>query len=178
MRLLILDRDGVINQDSDEYIKTVDEWIPLPGSLEAIARLNQAGYHVVVATNQSGIGRGYYDHTTLNAMHHKMHKLLAKMGGHIDAVFYCPHGPEDLCDCRKPKTGMYKDIARRWGVDLKGVPVIGDSRRDLEAAVSMGAKPILVKTGKGKASISNLSGLGKVDIYDDLAKVVDTLVKA
>ena len=178
MKLVILDRDGVINQDSDEYIKTVDEWIPLPGSLEAIARLNQAGYHVVVATNQSGIARGYFDHTALNAMHHKMHKLLAKLGGQIDGVLYCPHAPEDRCECRKPKPGMYLDIARRWGIDLKGVPVIGDSRRDLEAAVSMEAKPILVKTGKGAGTMSDLSGLGNVDVYEDLAKVVDKLVNA
>ncbi len=178
MNLIILDRDGVINQDSDEYIKSVDEWIPIPGSLEAIARLNQAGYHVVVATNQSGIARGYYDPTTLNAMHNKMHKLLAKLGGHIDGILFCPHAPEDNCDCRKPKTGMYKDIARRWGTSLKDVPVVGDSRRDLEAAVSMGATPILVKTGKGKRTMSDLAGLGEVEIYDDLAHFVRRLIDA
>lgn len=178
MKLVILDRDGVINRDSDQYIKSVDEWVPIEGSLEAIARLNQAGYHIVVATNQSGIGRGYFDHAVLNAMHHKMHKLLAKLGGHIDAVLYCPHAPEDSCECRKPKPGMYKEIARRWGVDLKGVPVIGDSRRDLEAAVSMDAKPILVRTGKGAGTMSDLSGLGEIEIYDDLAQVADTLVNA
>jgi D-glycero-D-manno-heptose 1,7-bisphosphate phosphatase len=176
MKLVILDRDGVINQDSDDYIKSVDEWIPIPGSMEAIARLNQAGYHVVVATNQSGVARGYFDQSTLNAMHHKMHKLLTKMGGHVDGILFCPHSPEDDCDCRKPGTGMYKDIARRWGVSLKGVPVVGDSRRDLEAAVAVGATPILVKTGKGMRTISNLSGLGEVAIYDDLAHAVNTLI--
>lgn len=176
MKLIILDRDGVINQDSDEYIKTVDEWIPIPGSLEAIARLNQAGYHVVIATNQSGIARGYYDPTTLNAMHNKMHKLLSKLGGHVDGILFCPHAPEDKCDCRKPKTGMYKDIARRWGTSLNNVPVVGDSRRDLEAAVAIGATPILVKTGKGKHTLSDLSGLGKVEIYSDLAHFVGRLL--
>jgi len=176
MKLIILDRDGVINQDSDEYIKTVDEWIPIPGSLEAIARLNQAGYHVVVATNQSGIARGYYDPSTLNAMHNKMHKLLAKLGGHVDGILFCPHAPEDNCDCRKPKTGMYKEIARRWGTSLENVPVVGDSRRDLEAAVSMGATPILVKTGKGKRTMSDLAGLGAVEIYNDLAHFVGRLI--
>jgi D-glycero-D-manno-heptose 1,7-bisphosphate phosphatase len=178
MKLIILDRDGVINEDSDEYIKSVDEWVPIPGSLEAIARLNQAGYHVVVATNQSGIARGYYDLTNLNAMHQKMHKLLAKLGGHVDGILFCPHAPEDTCDCRKPKTGMFEDIARRWGISLKGVPIVGDSRRDLEAAVSMGATPILVKTGKGKRTMSDLSGLGNVEIYNDLAHVVGGLVDA
>jgi D-glycero-D-manno-heptose 1,7-bisphosphate phosphatase len=178
MKLIILDRDGVINEDSDEYIKSVDEWVPIPGSLEAIARLNQAGYHVVVATNQSGIARGYYDLTNLNAMHQKMHKLLAKVGGHVDGILFCPHAPEDTCDCRKPKTGMFEDIARRWGISLKGVPIVGDSRRDLEAAVSMGATPILVKTGKGKRTMSDLSGLGNVEIYNDLAHVVGGLVDA
>ena len=176
MKLVILDRDGVINQDSDDYIKTVDEWIPIPGSLEAIARLNQAGYHVVVATNQSGIARGYFDLTTLNAMHHKMHKLLVKIGGHVDGILFCPHAPEDLCDCRKPKPGMYRNIAQRWGISLEGVPIIGDSRRDLEAAVSVGATPILVKTGKGTRTMADLSGLGEVEIHIDLAHAVNRLV--
>lgn len=176
MKLIILDRDGVINQASDEYIKSVDEWIPIPGSLEAIVRLNHAGYHVVVATTQSGLARGYYDLSTLNAIHQKMHQLLAKLGGHVDGVLFCPHLPDDDCLCRKPKPGMYKEIAKRWGISLKGVPVIGDSRRDLEAAVAVGAKPILVKTGKGSRTLDDLSGLGKVEIYDDLAHAVDGLI--
>lgn len=178
MKLLILDRDGVINQDSDDFIKSVDEWIPLPGSLEAIARLNQAGYHVVVATNQSGIARGYFDLATLNAMHHKMHQLLAKMGGHIDGILFCPHAPEDDCQCRKPKPGMYLEIASRWGADIKGVPVIGDSLRDLEAAIAVGATPILVKTGKGERTLAELSGLGGIKIFEDLSCAADELITA
>ncbi len=176
MKLIILDRDGVINQDSDSYVKTVDEWIPLPGSLEAIVRLNQAGYHVVVATNQSGIGRGYYDLATLDAIHQKMHQLLGKLGGHVDGIMFCPHTPDDNCECRKPKTGMYREIARRWGISLEGVPVIGDSHRDLEAAVAVGGKAILVKTGKGEKTLGNLSGLGKVKICDNLGSAVDELI--
>jgi len=177
MKLVILDRDGVINQDSDNYVRSVDEWIPLPGSLEAIARLNQAGYHVVVATNQSGIARGYFDLATLNAMHHKMHKLLAKMGGHVDGVLFCPHSPDDNCQCRKPKPGMYKEIANRWGVSTKGIPVIGDSRRDLEAAIAVGATPILVKTGKGERTLADIAGLGEVRIYENLSSAADDLIK-
>lgn len=177
MKLVILDRDGVINQDSDDYIKSVDEWIPINGSLEAIARLNQAGYQVLVATNQSGIGRGYYDLFMLNAMHQKMHKLLAKLGAHVDAILFCPHTPEDRCRCRKPGTGMYEEIANRWGISLAGIAVVGDSRRDLEPAISMGARPILVKTGKGSKTISNLKNIGaKVEIYEDLAKAVEGLL--
>ena len=149
MKLVILDRDGVINHDSDHFIKSPDEWKPIPGSLEAIARLNQAGYRVVIATNQSGIGRGLFDMATLNAIHDKMHKMLAQMGGRIDALFFCPHAADSKCDCRKPRPGMFEEISRRFNMDLKGVPAIGDSLRDLQAAVSMGAMPVLVRTGKG-----------------------------
>ena len=132
MKLVILDRDGVINQDSAEYIKSPEEWKPLPGSLEAIARLNQGGYHVVVATNQSGVGRGLLDMATLNAIHEKMHKALAQAGGRIDAVFYCPHAEDANCNCRKPKPGLLEDIARRFNADLTDVPCIGDALRDLQ----------------------------------------------
>ncbi len=149
MKLVILDRDGTINIDSDEYVKTADEWQPLPGALEAIARLNHAGWHVVVATNQSGLGRGLYDIGALNAMHAKMHKLLAAVGGRVDAVFFCPHAPEDACQCRKPAPGLFEQIGERLGVDLADVPTVGDSARDLQAGASVGCEPHLVLTGKG-----------------------------
>ena len=149
MKLIILDRDGVINIDSDQFIKSPDEWKPIPGSLEAIARLTREGWRVVVATNQSGLARGLFEMATLNAIHAKMHKAVAQMGGRIEAVFYCPHAAEMNCECRKPKSGLFNEIATRYGRDLQGVPSIGDSLRDLEAAVSVGAKPLLVKTGKG-----------------------------
>lgn len=176
MKAIILDRDGVINEDSDEFIKSVDEWIPIPGSLEAIARLTHAGYHVAVASNQSGLSRGLFDVTTLDAMHQKMYTMLAKLGGQVDLIAFCPHGPDDDCDCRKPKPGLYHEIAGRWGIKLKGMPIIGDSRRDLEAAVAVGAQPVLVRTGKGDKTLSNLSGLGEVSIYDNLAQAVDALL--
>ena len=149
MKLIILDRDGVINYDSDQFIKSPQEWKPIPGSLEAIARLNQADYRVVVATNQSGIGRGLFDMPTLNAIHDKMHKACALVGARIDAVFFCPHAAQADCLCRKPKTGMVEEIAARYNVDMKGVPSVGDSLRDLNCAAKVGAQPILVLTGKG-----------------------------
>jgi len=151
-KLVILDRDGVINVDSDHYIKSVDEWQPIPGSLEAISKLNYSGYKVVVCTNQSGIGRGLYDVNTLNEMHDKMQKILAKQGGHIDAIFFCPHTDEDNCNCRKPKNGMFLEILARFhlGDSLQGIPIVGDSLRDLVGGVSLGAEPHLVLTGKGE----------------------------
>jgi D-glycero-D-manno-heptose 1,7-bisphosphate phosphatase len=149
MKLIILDRDGVINFDSDQFIKNPEEWKPIPGSLEAIARLCQANYRVVVATNQSGVGRGLFDMSVLNAIHDKMHKACALMGGRIDAVFFCPHTAEANCNCRKPKSGMIEEIASRYNMDLKDVPAVGDSLRDLEASVRLGAQPYLVLTGKG-----------------------------
>ena len=148
MKLVILDRDGTINLDSDEYVKSPEEWIPIPGALEGIARLNHAGWHVVVATNQSGLGRGLYDIEALNAMHAKMHKALAAVGGRIDAVFYCPHTPDEGCRCRKPAPGLFEQIGERFGVDLRTVPVVGDTLRDLEAGVVVGCQPHLVLTGK------------------------------
>jgi D-glycero-D-manno-heptose 1,7-bisphosphate phosphatase len=152
MKLVILDRDGVINFDSDQFIKSPDEWKPIPGSLEAIAALNQAGFRVALATNQSGIERGLFDMATLNAIHDKMHRALAQAGGRIDALFYCPHTADTNCSCRKPKPGMIEEIARRFGTDLDGVPCVGDSLRDLQAGIPLGALPILVRTGKGKAT--------------------------
>ena len=148
MKLVILDRDGTINSDSDDFVKTPDEWMPLPGALEAIARLSQAGWHVVIASNQSGLGRGLFDVASLNAMHAKMHKMLAAVGGRVDAVFYCPHSPEESCNCRKPLPGLFEQIGSRFGVPLKGVPTAGDSSRDLQAGSAAGCEPHLVLTGK------------------------------
>ncbi len=177
MRLIILDRDGVINEDSDNYVKSVDEWQPIPGSIDAIARLSRNDYRVVVATNQSGIARGYYDVETLMAMHDKMHHLVNEAGGVIEAVFFCPHGPDDNCDCRKPKPGMYVDAGERLRTDLKDVPVIGDSLRDLEAAEAVGARPILVRTGKGMRTLEKLGDAARnMEVFDDLAAAVDALL--
>jgi len=177
MKLVILDRDGVINQDSAEFIKNPDEWEPIPGSLEAIARLNHAGYHVVVATNQSGVGRGLLDMTALSAIHDKMHKALAQAGGRIDAVFYCPHAQDAGCNCRKPKPGLLEDIARRFNVDLAGVPCIGDSLRDLEAAVLVEAQPILVLTGKGKKTQAAGGLPPNTQVYADLDAAVKSIAQ-
>lgn len=149
MKLVILDRDGVINHDSDHYIKSPDEWRPIPGSLEAMARLTQAGWRLVVATNQSGVGRGLFDMATLNAIHAKMHRAAAQAGARIESVFYCPDTDEASSPCRKPNPGMFTAIAERYGVPLERVPAVGDSLRDLQAAARAGAQPYLVLTGKG-----------------------------
>ncbi len=151
MKLVIIDRDGTINAESADFIKSPEEWMPLPGALEAIARLNHAGWHVVVASNQSGLGRGLFDVASLNAMHAKMYKMLAAVGGRIDAVFYCPHTPDDKCHCRKPKPGLFEQIGERYGIDLKGVAVVGDALRDVVAGASAGCEPHLVLTGNGAA---------------------------
>ena len=171
-RLIILDRDGVINKDSDLYIKSPEEWLPIPGSLEAIARLNQWGYRVVVCTNQSGIGRGLFGMDTLNSIHDKMVKAVAHAGGSIDAIFYCPHTNADNCDCRKPKAGMLREIGTRFNVDLAGVPVVGDSLRDLQAALAVGAKPILVLTGKGQKTRLDPTLPAGIPAFADLAEAV------
>jgi D-glycero-D-manno-heptose 1,7-bisphosphate phosphatase len=176
MKLIILDRDGVINQDSDQYIKSPKEWIPIPGSLEAIARLNKANYRVAIATNQSGIARGLFSLYALNAMHKKMNALLAQHGGRIDGVFFCPHGPDDDCHCRKPKTGLFQQIARRLSTELKGVPAVGDSLRDIQAASQAGAKPYLVLTGKGKRTLKAGNLPREIPVFDNLFSVVETLV--
>jgi D-glycero-D-manno-heptose 1,7-bisphosphate phosphatase len=176
MKLVILDRDGVINHDSAEFIKNPDEWVPIPGSLEAIARLNQAGYHVVLATNQSGVGRGLLDIATLCAIHDKMHVALAQAGARVDAVFYCPHGIDEGCKCRKPKPGMFEDIAHRFNLDLAGVPSVGDSLRDLQASAAVGAQPILVLTGKGEQTKAAGGLPAQTQIYADLAAAVKSIV--
>jgi D-glycero-D-manno-heptose 1,7-bisphosphate phosphatase len=176
VKLIILDRDGVINYDSDQFIKSPDEWRPIPGSLEAIARLNHAGFRVVVATNQSGLGRGLFDMATLIAINDKMHKSLAQLGGRIDAVFYCPHAADSACECRKPKPGMFIEIANRFGVELTGVPCVGDSVRDLEAATTVEAQPILVLTGKGEKTLRDGVFPANTIIFPDLAFVVTALL--
>ncbi len=176
MKLIILDRDGVINQDSEHYIKSPEEWVPLPGSLEAIARLNQGGYRVMVATNQSGLARGLFDIDALQAIHQKMHNLLEKVGGHIDGVFFCPHGPDARCNCRKPKPGLFHQIERRLRLDLHGVPAVGDSLRDIIAAQRAGATPILVRTGSGQRTQSQKELPRDIQVYQDLAAAVDALI--
>lgn len=177
MKLIILDRDGVINEDSDQYIKSVDEFIPIAGSLEAITKLNHAGYTVMIATNQSGIARGMFAIDTLNAIHNKLRRELTAYGGRIDGIFFCPHGPDDHCQCRKPKPGLFYEIAERTGQNLLGVPSIGDSLRDLQAATTAGATPILVKTGKGMRTLQKAHGLTDVPVYNNLADYVDVLLE-
>ena len=177
MKLIILDRDGVINEDSDEYIKSPEEFIPIAGSIEAMARLYRAGYRIVIATNQSGVARGYFDIETLNRMHEKLQHLLTAQGGQIDGIFYCPHGPDDHCACRKPKPGLLHEIQKRFKVNLSGIYAVGDSLRDLQAAQSVGATPVLVKTGKGERTIKKNEGLDGVPIYENLAAYVDELLK-
>jgi D-glycero-D-manno-heptose 1,7-bisphosphate phosphatase len=176
MKLIILDRDGVINFDSDQYIKSPAEWKPIPGSPEAIARLNQAGYRVVVATNQSGVGRGLFEMDTLNAIHDKMHRTIAAAGGRIDAVFYCPHAADAKCECRKPKPGMFERIASCYNLDLTSVPAIGDSLRDLQAAATAGALPMLVLTGKGERTMAEGGLPEETIVFKDLAAAVDDLL--
>ena len=176
MKLIILDRDGVINLDSDHFIKTPEEWKPIDGSLEAIARLNQAGYRVVVATNQSGVGRGLFDMAMLNAIHAKMHKAVASVGGRIDAVFYCPHAAETKCACRKPQAGMYLEIAERFNISLVNVLTVGDSLRDLQAAVAVGASPILVLTGKGNKTLAAGDLPENTQVFADLSRAIDQVL--
>ncbi|MDH3286391.1 MAG: D-glycero-beta-D-manno-heptose 1,7-bisphosphate 7-phosphatase [Betaproteobacteria bacterium] len=176
MKLVILDRDGVINHDSDAYIKNPDEWKPIAGSLEAIAKLTQSGFHVVVATNQAGVGRGLFDMATLNAIHDRMHRAVGQAGGRIDAVFYCPHAQEANCNCRKPKPGLLEEIGHRFNTSLKGLPCIGDALRDLEAAAAVGAQPILVLTGKGtKTRLETLPA--DTLVYANLAEAAKSLAQ-
>lgn len=178
MKLVILDRDGVINQDSNQFIKNPDEWIPIAGSLEAIALLNQHGFHVAIATNQSGVSRGLFDMGTLNAIHNKMHRELAALGGRIDAVFFCPHAADDHCHCRKPDIGMIEEIGKRFSVDLKGVPAVGDALRDLQAFANAGCHPILVITGKGQETLSKGNLPANTVVFADLAEAVQSIIEA
>ena len=160
-RLVILDRDGVINHDSDEFVKTPAEWLPIDGSIEAIAKLSSAGFTVAVATNQSGIGRKLLDKPALNAMHDKLRALVKDAGGDLERIVYCPHHPDAGCECRKPAPGLYKQLSRHYGVPLDGVPIVGDSERDLDAARAVNARPILVLTGKGSKTAADLETLGR-----------------
>jgi D-glycero-D-manno-heptose 1,7-bisphosphate phosphatase len=175
MKLLILDRDGVVNYDSDAYIKSLDEWIPLPGAIDAIARLSKAGWTVAVATNQSGLARGYYDLPTLEAMHAKLRELVAEQGGELGLIVHCPHGPDDGCTCRKPKPGMLQQIAAHYGVSLQGVWFVGDSSGDLSAACAVDCQPVLVKTGKGERTLAKALPVGTL-VFDDLAAVAAQLL--
>lgn len=175
MRLIILDRDGVINHDSDAYIKSPEEWQPIPGSLEAIARLHQAGYKVFVVTNQSGLARKLFDVDMLNRIHHKMIDAVRHKGGEIDGVFFCPHGPDTGCTCRKPLPGLFLELAERLKINLAGIYAVGDSARDLTAARTVGALPILVRTGKGERTLAK-GGLGTTLIFADLATFTEALL--
>lgn len=176
MELVILDRDGVINQDSTRHIRSPEEWIPIPGSLDAIARLNRASYRVVVATNQSGLARRLFDIETLNRIHETMQRQLAEVGGHVDAVFICPCHPKDNCDCFKPNPGMLLDISKRLRTPLDTVPFIGDKLIDIQAARAAGARPFLVKTGNGRKTLKSKQNLDDVEVFDDLAAAADALI--
>ncbi|CUA81503.1 MULTISPECIES: D-glycero-beta-D-manno-heptose 1,7-bisphosphate 7-phosphatase [Gulbenkiania] len=176
MKLVILDRDGVINEDRDDFVKSSMEWVPLPRSIEAIANLTQAGWRVVVATNQSGLGRGLFDMHALNAMHEKMHRLVNQAGGRIDAVVFCPHTAADRCNCRKPAPGMVLDIADRFNIRTQGIPMVGDSLRDLQAVAAVGGRPILVKTGKGEKTLAQ-GGLPEGTlVFDNLYMAAEHLI--
>jgi len=176
--LIILDRDGVINQDSREFVKNADEWVPLPGSIGAIAALDAAGYTVAVASNQSGLARGLFDRDALRAMHRKLRRLVVNEGGRVDRIVVCPHGPDEGCPCRKPGPGLLHRLARHYGTSLDGVPVVGDSLRDLQAAAAAGATPLLVRTGNGRKTLANLPHeLRSVPVFDDLAAVAASLTR-
>ena len=176
-RLVILDRDGVINRDSPDFVKSADEWIPLDGSIAAIASLSQAGFAVAVASNQSGLARGLFDHEALRRMHRKLVDLVVAEGGKVALIVICPHGPDDGCDCRKPAPGLLLQVADSLDVALDNVPVIGDSLRDLEAAIAVGAKPVLVRTGNGATTENALpDDLKDIPVFDDLSEAAAALV--
>lgn len=174
-KLLVVDRDGVINKDSPDYIRTPDEWIPLPGSLEAIAALNRAEYEVVVATNQSGVGRGLFTAEVLAAIHRKMTAGVEAAGGRLAGIFFCPHAPEANCDCRKPRPGLLRQIETAFGCSLTGQPIVGDSERDLVAAQAVGGRAILVRTGNGRDTEARLKASSGIEVFDDLAAVAAAL---
>lgn len=176
-RLVILDRDGVINLDSDAFIKSPAEWVPVEGSLEAIALMSRNGFTIAVATNQSGIARGLYDRRALAAIHRKMRKAAAAAGGSIDRIVYCPHGPDEGCDCRKPAAGLLKRLERHYDQPLRDVPIIGDTERDLAAARAVHGRPILVLSGNGYRTREALAKAGEVvETYDDLLAAAVALV--
>lgn len=177
MKLVVLDRDGVINQDRDDYIKSVEEWEPIERSLDAIANLTQAGWHIVVATNQSGIGRKKFTMEALNAMHIKMNRLLAQVGGRIDAIFFCPHTPDDKCQCRKPQPGLLLDIAERFSVNTDSLIMVGDKMSDLQAIAAVGGMPLLVKTGRGEKTLGQQGLPDGTQIFSDLYAAAEYLIK-
>lgn len=166
-KFVLLDRDGVINEDSDAYIKSPEEWRPIPGSMEALALLNQAGFQLAVITNQSGLARGLFTNETLAEIHAKMHRIANKQDGHIEKIYYCPHGPDDDCNCRKPAPGLLLQFAHENGLELTDVPFVGDSIRDIEAALNAGASPVLVRTGKGQKTLQQHPNLN-IPIFDNL----------
>ena len=168
--LVILDRDGVINEDSAEYIKSVDEWLPIPGAITAIADLSRAGFRVAVATNQSGLARGYFDELTLALMHEKLHALVEAEGGQIDGIFLCPHGPDEGCACRKPATGMLEQMEHEFASPVAGAWFIGDSLKDLDCALAKGCQPALVLTGKGQQTLASLNATRRstTPVFPDL----------
>ena len=174
-RFVLLDRDGVINQESDDFIKSPEEWLPIEGSLEAIALLNAHGYQVIVVTNQSGVARGLFDETILEKIHAKMRQLVSEKGGNITAIYFCPHGANSDCECRKPKAGLLKAFAADFHVDLTTITVIGDSLRDLQAAERVGAKPIMVKTGKGQQTLLNNPQLN-IPVFENLYDAAQHLI--
>lgn len=178
---IILDRDGVINEDSDAYIKSLAEWRPLPGSIDALARLSRAGHHLAVATNQSGLGRGLFGQDALDAMHAELNALVQAAGGRLEGIFYCPHTPEDGCDCRKPLPGLLDAIGSELGWPLQNSLMVGDSLRDLEAGLARGCRPVLVRTGKGERTLAQLAKtprreLAQLPVYTDLAAFADAVL--
>jgi D-glycero-D-manno-heptose 1,7-bisphosphate phosphatase len=181
VKLVILGRDGILNEFRDDHVKAPDEWFPVPGALEAVSRMNHAGWHVVLATNQSGIGRGMIDMASVNAVHAHLNKQLMAVGGRIDAVFFCPHTPEDRCDCRKPLPGLVRDIGKRYGIDLKQVPMVGDTLRDLQAAHAAGCEPHLILSGRAallgqalvQAMVDQVPG---TRVHADLAEFAEYLL--
>ena len=176
-KLVILDRDGVINRDSSDFVKSADDWIPLDGSILAIAALSKAGFTIAIASNQSGLARGLFEQAALDTMHEKLHGLVSAAGGCVDRIVVCPHAPGDGCDCRKPKAGMLYEIAKHYAVSLHGVPIIGDSLRDLQAAVAAQARPILVRTGNGQQTAEKLPAeLAEIDVYENLAAAATALL--
>lgn len=176
--LVILDRDGVINRDSHAFVKSSDEWIPLPGSINAIAELSRGGFTIAIASNQSGLARGLFDRNALRSMHRKLRRLVTAAGGHVDRIVVCPHGPDDDCACRKPKPGLLHRLLRYYGTTAAGVPFIGDTLRDLRAANAAGARPVLVRTGKGAKTERSLPAeFADVAVYDDLAAAAEALLR-
>ncbi len=183
MPLLVLDRDGVVNQDSDDYIRSLQDWVPIPGSIEAIARLSRAGYRVAIASNQSGLNRGYFSLDDLESIHRRLSSMVEEQGGSIAGIFYCPHRPDENCDCRKPATGLLRAIEQQLGEPLAGCYFIGDSLKDLQAGQAMGCKPVLVLTGKGlltrdrlAAGDTDLTAARDIPVYENLARAAEAIL--